>query len=254
VYRVRVKICGVTNIVDARMLEREGVDIIGFIFWPQSPRVVPASRVAEITRVLSPLTAKIGVFYDAVHADVEKTVKRTGLTAGQICGTTPGKEYDWKALSRKIRLIRVIVVTPESPPKDPPWLFCNDYLFFSGASELPGGKAPPFDWSLLPKNKNRLWGRIYVSGGLTVQNVGELIKKHHPDVVDVSAAVDGDNSRKDPALVRKFLSAVREAEYEAGKLLPPPVEEKVVVNGNEVEDEDEDKDEDDVEEVPRNGR
>jgi phosphoribosylanthranilate isomerase len=248
VYRVRLKICGVTNIVDARMVEREGADAIGFVFWPQSPRVISASRVAEITRVLSPLTVKVGVFYDAGVADVERNVRRTGLNAAQICGTPPGNEKDWKSLSRRIRMIRVVTVNPESPPTDPPWPFCNDYLFDSGARELPGGADPPFDWSLLPKNKDWLWGRIHVSGGLTAQNVGDLIRKCRPDVLNVSAAVEGTSGRKDPVLLREFLSTVREAEYEVSQT-PLPVEEEVVVNGNEAEQDVEE--DEDVEDGPQ---
>jgi len=251
VYRVRVKVCGVTNVVDARMVEREGADAIGFVFWPQSPRVVPASRVAEITRVLSPLTAKIGVFYDADIADVEKTVRRTGLTAAQICGATRGNERDWKSLSRRMRLIRVIVVNPETPPKEPPWWFCNDYIFYSGTPELPGGGGPPFAWSLIPKNKDRLWGRIYVSGGLTAQNVRELMMKFRPDVVDISAGIEGESGRKDPVLLREFLAAVREAEYEASRT-PLPVEDELPAEGNQVEEEEEDEDE--AEDIMPNGR
>lgn len=214
-YRVRIKICGVTNIVDARMAEREGADAIGFVFWPQSPRALPVARVGEITRVLSPLTTKIGVFCDAGVAEVERTVRRSGLTGAQICGTPPGN--GWRAIARRVRLIRVIPVDPKSPPKDPPWPFCYDYLFDTGTEELPGGTGEPFDWSLLPENKDAGWDRIYISGGLTSENVGELIKKYRPYAVDVSRTVEGESGRKDPRLVREFIAAVREAEYEVSE-------------------------------------
>jgi len=212
-YRVRVKICGVTNIVDAQMVEREGVDAIGFIFWPQSPRVAQAARIGEISRVLSPLTAKIGVFYDAGVSEVEKTVRRSGLTGVQICGKPLGQDRDWRALSRRMRLIRVLSAWEELPD-DPPWGFCYDHLFYPGLEELPGVASQRFDWSLLPENTDEKWGRIYVSGGLTAENVGELIKTYQPYAVDVCTAVEGSNYRKDRVAVREFMAAVHEAECE----------------------------------------
>jgi phosphoribosylanthranilate isomerase len=230
-YRVRVKICGITNIVDARMVEREGADAVGFVFWPQSPRVVPATRVAEITRVLSPLTGKVGVFYDAGVSEVEKTVRRTGLSCAQICGTPPGNDNDWRSLSRRMRMLRVLAVQPDPLPEGPPWPFCYDYMIDSGVAELPGAGGEPFDWSLIPNNEDESWSRLYVSGGLTSENVGELIKKYRPDAGDISAAVEGENGRKDPGLVHEFMEAVREAEYEARHSDKPPVR-LVEVGGN----------------------
>jgi len=233
VYRVRVKACGVTNIVDARMVEREGADAVGFIFWPQSPRVIPATRVAEITRVLSPLTAKVGVFYDAGTSEVEKSARRTGLTCAQICGTPPGNDNDWRSMSRRIRMMRVLTVEPEPLPEEPPWAFCYDYMIDSGVAELPGAGGEPFDWSLIPNNEDESWGRLHVSGGLTSENVGELIKTYRPYAVNVAEFIEGDNGRIDPRMLREFLDAVREAEYETGQNdeLPPQSDE---VGGNRI--------------------
>jgi len=216
-YRVHVKVCGITNIVDARMVERAGVDAIGFIFWPQSPRVIKLSRVGEITRILSPFTTKIGVFNDAGASEVEKTMRRSGLTAAQIYGKPSGN--DWRKTARRTHLILVVSVNEEPLPEEPPWPFCSDYLFDPGGEELPGALGKPFDWSLLPDNSDEMWGRIYVSGGLTADNVGRLIKEHRPYCVDVCDAVEGENYRKDLKLVREFMAAVREAEYEVNKNL-----------------------------------
>lgn len=214
-YRVHVKICGITNVVDAQMVEREGADALGFIFWPQSPRAVAVQRVAEIIKVLSPLTAKIGVFRDAGIGEAEKTMRRSGLTGAQICGDPPGS--NWHNLARRVRLIRVIPIGAEDLAEKPPWDFCYDYMFDPATEELPGGPGEPFDWSRLPDNEDEHWGRIHVSGGLNCENVGELIKTYRPFGVNVSSVVEADSGRKDQALVREFMAAVHEAEYEANR-------------------------------------
>jgi phosphoribosylanthranilate isomerase len=215
VYRVHVKICGITNIVDAQMAEREGADALGFVFWPQSPRAVAAQRVAEIIKVLSPMTAKIGVFRDAGTSEAEKAVRRIGLTGAQICGEPPGSS--WHNLARRIRLMRVIPIGDDDVPEEPPWNFCYDYIFDPATENLPGEDSEPFDWTRLPDNEGEAWGRIYISGGLTSENVGELIATHRPYGINVSSAVEGGSGRKEPALVREFMAAVREAEYKVNR-------------------------------------
>jgi len=211
-YRAHVKICGITNIVDAQMAEREGVDALGFVFWPQSPRAVAVQRVAEIIKVLSPLTAKIGVFRDAGTGEAEKAVRRTGLTGAQICGEPQGS--GWNNLAHRVRLIRVITIGTEDLPEEPPWNFCYDYLFDPGIDDLPGGDDQAFDWSRLPNNEDEVWGRIYVSGGLNSDNVGALIKAHRPYGINISSVVESSSGRKDQKLIHEFMDAVREAEYE----------------------------------------
>ncbi len=214
-YRVHVKICGITNVVDAQMAEREGADALGFIFWPQSPHAVAVQRVAEIIKVLSPLTAKIGVFRDAGIGETEKTMRRSGLTGAQICGEPPGS--NWHNIARRVRLIRVIPIGTADLPEEPPWDFCFDYMFDSAIGELPGGSGEPFDWSRLPSNEGEVWGRIYVSGGLTSANVGELIRTCRPYGINVSSVVETGAGRKDRNLLREFMAAVREAEYEVNR-------------------------------------
>ncbi|MFC1475663.1 hypothetical protein ACFLQW_01520 [Candidatus Zixiibacteriota bacterium] len=212
---MRVKICGITNVVDAQMAERAGADALGFIFWPQSPRAVAVQRVAEIIKVLSPLTAKIGVFRDAGIGETEKTVRRSGLTGAQICGEPLGS--NWHNIARRVRLIRVIPMGAEDLPEEPPWNFCFDYMFDSADEELPGGPGQPFDWSRLPANDGEVWGRLYVSGGLTSENVGELIRTHRPYGINVSSAVEAGSGRKDQNLLQEFMTAVREAEFEVNR-------------------------------------
>ncbi len=216
-YRVRVKICGITNIVDAQMAEREGADALGFVFYPQSPRAVTVQRVAEITRVLSPLTGKVGVFCDAATSDIEKTTRRCGLTGAQVCGETPGTE--WLSLSRRVRMMRVLQADPETFPEAPPWEFCYDYMIMPICERIPGEEPETFDWSLIPENGDGCWGRIHISGGLTPDSIGDLIKHYRPYGVNVSMALDAENGRKDPVLVKQLFGVIHQAQFEVNQTL-----------------------------------
>ena len=72
---VRVKICGITNQVDASDAIALGADAIGFIFHPPSPRYVSPEKVAEIIAGLPPFVSTVGLFVDMKFEDVRKSEK-----------------------------------------------------------------------------------------------------------------------------------------------------------------------------------
>jgi phosphoribosylanthranilate isomerase len=156
------------------------------------------------------MTSKIGVFYDCSSTQVEKTLRRTGLTGAEICGPIP--KDDWRALSRKVRLMRAISLASEEITSDPPWPFCYDYIFYCGKDDIPCQHEPPCNWKQLPENTDEKWGRMYLAGSLTLDNIGELIRMYRPYAVDLCEVVETDNFRKDRGLVREFIAAVRQAE------------------------------------------
>ena len=83
--RVRVKICGITSVADARVAVRAGADAIGLVFAPSPRRVTPATARA-ITRTLPPWVTPVGVFVNASPAVIAALVRRCGLGAVQLHG------------------------------------------------------------------------------------------------------------------------------------------------------------------------
>ena len=75
-----------------------------------------------------------------------------------------------------------------------------------------GGTGRSFDWSLAEKAK--AYGNILLAGGLTVENVGEAVRRLQPWGVDVASGVESEPGKKDPARIREFIRAVRDAEKE----------------------------------------
>ena len=74
-YRTRIKVCGITELEDARVAVAAGADGLGFIFVPQSPRHVDPDRVREITAQLPPLVDAVGVFVDEEIEVVKEIVQ-----------------------------------------------------------------------------------------------------------------------------------------------------------------------------------
>ena len=77
--RVRVKICGMTCLEDARVAVEAGADALGFMFYEPSPRNVSFEQAAAIIRSLPPYVARVGVFVNADKSQVEETLRSCGL-------------------------------------------------------------------------------------------------------------------------------------------------------------------------------
>src|SRR5512142_729698 len=95
-----VKICGTTNLQDARLAADAGADAVGFVFGP-SKRRVTAEQVAPITRELPPTLEKVGVFVNESPERVAEIVRVAGLTGVQLQGDEP---LEWVAVLRKLNL------------------------------------------------------------------------------------------------------------------------------------------------------
>ncbi|MGA2031635.1 MAG: phosphoribosylanthranilate isomerase, partial [Thermoguttaceae bacterium] len=86
---LRVKICGITGVDDARMVVRAGADAVGLNFFANSPRHIPPERAEEIIAVLPPGVLKVGLFVDTPAAEVCQYFDRLGLDLIQLHGDQP---------------------------------------------------------------------------------------------------------------------------------------------------------------------
>src|SRR5207247_186706 len=85
--QLRVKICGITNLVDALDAVKAGADALGFMFYDRSKRWVTADMVARITSELPPFVLRVGVFVDPTPRTVREVTDTCGLTALQFHGS-----------------------------------------------------------------------------------------------------------------------------------------------------------------------
>src|SRR5208283_669665 len=85
----RVKICGITNLNDAQVAVEAGADALGFNFYEQSPRQVAISTAAEISRRLSPVVMRVGVFVNAPAETIARAIGECGLGMLQFHGDEP---------------------------------------------------------------------------------------------------------------------------------------------------------------------
>lgn len=204
--RTLVKICGITCLEDARLAVAVGADALGFVFHPPSPRAVSVDTAAAIAAALGPFVTTLALFVDADPDRVAEVMAATGIHLAQFHGE---ESPDYCAAFRR-PYIKAIRMAPGLDPRTaaeryPGAAAC---LFDAWDPALAGGTGTAFDWSRLPGSLAR---PLILAGGLTAANVGEAIRRVRPYAVDVSSGVESAPGRKDPALLRAFLTAVQAA-------------------------------------------
>lgn len=207
---VRVKICGLTNLEDARHAARCGADLLGFVF-AESPRRVEAEQVRKIVETLRgeglDRPVAVGVFVNTPAGEVIGTCVEGGLTMAQLHGDESPDHC--RAVSRAgISVIKSFRVRGRESLEamihyDAVDLFhCDTY-----DPERAGGTGCAFDHSLVVGLSNRF--RLILAGGLTSENVAEAVAAVRPWGVDVSSGVESSPGRKDPAKVEAFIRNAR---------------------------------------------
>src|SRR5882724_12854574 len=86
---VKVKICGITSVADGQLAAEAGADMIGLMFYDQSPRHISLPQAVEISRALSPFVLKVGVFVNPDEAFVLRAISECGLNLLQFHGDEP---------------------------------------------------------------------------------------------------------------------------------------------------------------------
>ncbi len=218
-----IKICGTTNLDDARTAVEAGADALGFIFAP-SPRRISPRDAARITSELRGEIEKIGVFVNQSADLILDTVQKAGLTGVQLHGDEDvafARDLRNRA-GKDLRIIKTVSLSDGSIDGSVAMETGADEVFDtllldSGTSAKRGGTGQRFDWKsaapLLRLVARRF--KIVVAGGLTSITVADAIRLLDPWGVDVVSGVEKEPGKKDPARVRDFIGAVREAELHA---------------------------------------
>ena len=197
---LRVKICGITNVLDALAAVDAGANALGFVFYERSSRFVTGQSAREIIGALPPFVSKVGVFVNAPEALVQRTIQQCGLDTLQFHGDeTPQfcRKFGLKTIKAfRIRdqqsLARLADYTEEA------WLLDSDV-----PGRL-GGTGTRFNWELAGEAK-KMKRPIILAGGLTPENVAEAVRQVHPYAVDVSSGVESAPGKKDPVKMRNFI-------------------------------------------------
>lgn len=205
--RTRIKICGITRLDDGLAAAEHGADAVGFIFWDKSERCVTPAVMAAIARRLPAFVDAVAVFVnpsaDAVGAVLEAwpaaTLQFHGEEAPDFCA---GFSRPWiKAVRAKpgLDLLECLL----------PYAEASAWMIDAFHDQIYGGTGRSFDWNLVPRDLPRPW---ILSGGLSMDNLGEAVRGMRPYGVDVSSGVEVKKGVKDAAKIAAFIEGVRRAD------------------------------------------
>ncbi|MFW5444042.1 MAG: phosphoribosylanthranilate isomerase [Methylococcaceae bacterium] len=205
--RTRIKICGFTQVDEAVVAARLGVDAIGLVFYPPSPRHVSIEQAVNIVNALPAFVTVVALFVDEQEVQIREVLSKVAIDCIQFHGDESATEcriYNkpyMKAVRMKPDLDILAIATQYN---DATALLLDAYH-----PGIKGGSGSQFDWDLIPENCSL---PVVLAGGLQVDNVRLAVESVRPYAVDVSSGVEAEKGVKDVAKMAAFIQAINESD------------------------------------------
>lgn len=200
--KVKVKICGITNLEDASVAVELGANALGFIFAP-SPRQITSQKARAIIRAISPFVKTVGVFVNEAPATIRKVMQHCGLDLIQLHGDESPALCD-ELMPCTIKALRIkdesSLQTGRAYQGKVRALLLDTY-----SKEKAGGTGKTFDWNLAIKIK-QIGIPIILSGGLGPSNIDLAIHTVRPYAVDVNSGVEKCPGKKSHILIKALMA------------------------------------------------
>ncbi|WP_300328343.1 phosphoribosylanthranilate isomerase [Accumulibacter sp.] len=204
--KTRIKICGLTRASDLQEAVDAGVDALGLVFYPPSPRYVDLATAASLASRVPPLVTIVGLFVNADPPQVRATLAAVPIHLLQMHGDEDEaycRQFDRPYVkAARVRAGMDLLQYAAGFPS-------AQALLLDAFMEGYGGGGKVFDWSLVPPTLGK---PLILSGGLDAGNVGDAVRRLKPAAVDVSSGVEADKGIKDAKKIRAFVKAVRAAD------------------------------------------
>lgn len=217
-HRTRVKICGVTRPEDAIAAAEAGADEVGMILQSGLARSISIAEALIISKALPKKVYPVGLFVDAEVDVIIRACKEIQLNYVQLHG-----HESWETVKQlnPIQVIKVIHVNRATFKKEldqiPENILFGNLLSYLLDTAGGGGQGIANDWKLIQEHiaaghLNGILDNWTAAGGLTPENVGQVVRQLRPRRVDVSSGVEVSKREKSPKLIREFIRAVRDAD------------------------------------------
>lgn len=219
----KIKICGLKTLPDALAAIEAGADLLGFNFYPKSPRYIEPVACAEITAILReehPAVTLVGVFVNSPAEEIRATLQTAHLHLAQLHGDESPEmvaelaplafkairlksdaRADWEAEKRMASVIQLSA--SKSAPQSAPALLVD-----ASVPGLYGGSGVTANWDAAAQLAKQI--PLLLAGGLTPENVADAIARVQPWGVDTASGVESAPGVKDPAKMQAFVKAVRD--------------------------------------------
>ena len=199
---VKVKICGLTNYQDAAAAVDMGADLLGFNFYPKSPRFVPPEKAVEIINKLPAFIDIAGVFVNESIEKIHETKNLCQLDWVQLHGDED-PEFCREFLSHNVKIMKAIRVKDQTDIERAEDFFTDAILLDAFNPEKYGGTGLTFDWNIV----GHIGKRIFLAGGINPDNAVAAIELGVYGI-DVCSGIEAEPGKKDHAKMKKLFENI----------------------------------------------
>ena len=202
---ITTKICGITNLEDALIACKYGVNALGFIFYDKSPRYIDSDSLEKWIFKLPNDVAKVGVFVNHETNYVNNIVEKLSIDYVQLHGNE-SFEYCKEINRPVIKAFRINEEFDFSLLQD---YNVHAFLFDTFKNGKMGGTGNTFDWELLANNDAKTF--VILSGGLNNSNILDGICKINPSAVDINSGVEIEPGKKDSEKIFQIMNTLKKS-------------------------------------------
>jgi phosphoribosylanthranilate isomerase len=200
---VKIKICGITSVDDAKLAIDLGADLLGFNLFPQSPRCVTFDQAEDIICQLPTFMDTVAVFVNPNPTEMKRFVEKGFFNWIQLHGDeTP--EFCRSLSWMNARIIKAIRVQSAEDIQKADAFPVDAILFDAFDKHLYGGTGKTFDWSLI----KHLYRRVFLAGGITPENIIQALDLG-VYCVDVCSGIESQPGKKDPQKMKLLFENAR---------------------------------------------
>jgi phosphoribosylanthranilate isomerase len=208
---VKVKICGITNVDDAHTAVDAGADMLGVNFYPPSPRYITPDAARELVNDLKSAGSRVeivGVFVNETIESVLDIASVTGIDAVQLHGDESPSFCEEINTRDGLRVIKALRVTEEFLPEHGQRYPVHGIMLDAFHPSLRGGTGQTINFDVA-RETGKIVPRLFLSGGLSPENVADAIREVAPYAVDACSLLEYAPGKKDATRMRAFVAAVR---------------------------------------------
>ena len=200
----RVKMCGLRQASDAVFAAQAGVDAIGLVFYPPSPRSVDTPTATKIAHALPPFVSCVGLFVDASAAQIDDILQEVPLSLLQF----HGDESPEFCNQFQLPWIKAVRMRPNIDLHEQRQHYsrAQGLLLDAYKAGVPGGTGDQFDWHRIPAD---IAQDVVLAGGIDCHNVQQAIRQVNPWAIDVSGGVESHKGVKDRAKIMAFMNQAK---------------------------------------------
>ncbi len=201
---VKVKICGITNLKDATAAVEMGADLLGFNFYPKSPRYLTVEKAIEIIDQIPTFVDTAGIFVNPTAEQIKEITDHGFLNWMQLHGDeTPQfcETLKWF----HIKTIKAIRVKSAEDIANIEQFHTDAILLDAFNSKLYGGTGETFDWDLIDDINSK---RIFLAGGINAENAADAVRLGVYGI-DACSGIESSPGKKDHKKMQQLFENIK---------------------------------------------